>query len=187
MEKIAIGAALALGLVGAAACTHTSARGTASPDIERGRYLVESIGCTDCHTPKKMGPNGPEPDRSRLLSGHPQDDVALPPAPLQGPWMAAVSADMTAWAGPWGVSYTSNLTPDRNTGIGIWTERMFIDAIRTGRHMGVSRPILPPMPWQAFRALSDDDLKSIFAYLTSLPPVSNHVPDPLPPPAAATH
>ena len=72
-----------------------------------------------------------------------------------------------------------------NSGIGIWTEQMFVDAIRTGKHMGVSRPILPPMPWQALRSLNDEDLKSIFAYLKSLPGVSNHVPDPIQP--TATH
>ncbi len=85
----------------------------------------------------------------------------------------------TAWAGPWGISYTANLTPDQNTGLGIWTEDMFIKAIREGKHMGTSRPILPPMPWPAFRNYSDDDLKAIFAYLKSIPPIANHVPDPI--------
>lgn len=64
---------------------------------------------------------------------------------------------------------------------GIWTEAMFIEAMRTGRHMSVGREILPPMPWRNLAALTDDDLKAIFAYLRSVPPVSNHVPAPLPP------
>lgn len=145
----------------------------------RGQYLVTAIGCDDCHTPKKMGPNGPEPDPSRLLSGHPEGTV-LPPAPKPvGPWAATASWDLTAWSGPWGVSYAMNLTPDQNTGIGIWTEDMFLSALRTGRHMGVSRPILPPMPWQAFRNLSDADLKAIYAYLRTIAPVHNRVPDPV--------
>ena len=71
----------------------------------------------------------------------------------------------------------ANLTPDQNTGLGFWTEEMFIKAIRTGRHMGVSREILPPMPWTAFRNASDEDLKSIYAYLRTLKPIVNHVPD----------
>jgi hypothetical protein len=82
-------------------------------------------------------------------------------------------------------AYAANLTPDRNTGLGIWTEEMFVSAIRTGRHMGTSREILPPMPWPAFRNATDDDLKSIYAYLRTLTPVTNHVPDVQPP--AATH
>jgi mono/diheme cytochrome c family protein len=164
----------ALGSIGA-----KDPAGDGGARVERGRYLVASIGCDDCHTPKKIGPNGPEPDLTRILSGHPEG-TTLPPAPAaNGPWVAAASADFTAWSGPWGVSYAMNLTPDQNTGIGIWTEEMFLSALRTGRHMGVSRPILPPMPWQAFRNLSDDDLKAIFSYLRSIPPVHNRVPDPV--------
>jgi hypothetical protein len=128
-----------------------------------------------------MGANGPEPDMSRLFAGHPEGQSVPPPPPATEPWIASTTWDMTTWSGPWGVSYAANLTPDQNSGIGIWTEQMFIDAIRKGRHMGVSRPILPPMPWQAFRTMNDDDLKSIFAYLKSLPPVRNHVPDPVQP------
>jgi hypothetical protein len=82
----------------------------------------------------------------------------------------------TAFSGPWGVSYTFNLTPEPNTGLGIWTEEMFVQAIRTGRHMGVSRPINPPMPWPAYRNASDEDLKSVYAYLRTITPIVNHVP-----------
>jgi mono/diheme cytochrome c family protein len=149
--------------------------------VERGRYLVNIIGCGDCHTPKKMGPNGPEPDLTRDLSGHPEQETLPGPPTLSGPWAAALSGDMTAWAGPWGESFTANLTPDRNTGLGIWTEDMFVKAMRTGKHMGVSRPILPPMPWQHFAQMSDADLVAIYAYLRTIKPVVNHVPDPVPP------
>jgi mono/diheme cytochrome c family protein len=157
-----------------------AAQATAKPDrVQRGEYLVKIMGCNDCHTPVKMGPNGPEPDMSRFLSGHPEQMGTMPPAPAaQGPWVASVAGTMTAWAGPWGVSYTANLTPDQNTGLGIWTEDMFITALRTGKHMGTSRPILPPMPWPAFRNATDEDLKSVFAYLRSIPAITNHVPDP---------
>ena len=159
-----------------------------SARVERGRYLVASIGCADCHSPKVLGPNGPEPDMTRFLAGHPEKDVLpAPPQLSPGPWIAVVSADLTAWSGPWGISYTANLTPDLNTGIGIWTEDMFVKAIKTGRHMGVSRPILPPMPWPFFRNLTEEDLGAIFTYLRTIPPVHNRVPEPVEPPAVSTH
>lgn len=147
----------------------------------RGKYLVAVMGCNDCHTPLKMGPKGPEPDLERFLSGHPEKMGALPPARPQGPWLWAGAATNTAFAGPWGISYAANLTPDQNTGLGIWTEDMFVRAIRTGKHMGTSRDILPPMPWPAFRNATDEDLKSIYAYLRTLKPIVNHVPDVQPP------
>lgn len=159
----------------------------AQSQLERGKYLVGFGGCNDCHTPLKMGPNGPEPDMSRALSGHPAGLVMTDAPKLDGKWMWAGAATNTAFAGPWGVSYARNLTPDQISGLGIWTEEMFIKTMRTGRHMGVSRPILPPMPWQALNNLNDDDLKAIFAYLRSVKPVRNEVPDPIiaPPPPAA--
>jgi Cytochrome c len=155
---------------------------------ERGKYLVTAGGCDDCHSPKIMGPAGPEPDMSRRLSGHPENTKLGQAPKLTGGWLAAGSADFTAWSGPWGVSYTANLTPDQNTGLGIWTEETFLTAIRTGKHMGKSRPILPPMPWPVYRNMTDDDLKAIFAFLRTLPPITNHVPDPIiaPEPPAAT-
>lgn len=153
--------------------------------VARGKYLVTAFGCGDCHTPFKLGANGPEPDMSRQLSGHPES-LVMPPAPTlpPGPWMMTVSATNTAWAGPWGVSFTANLTPDLETGIGKWTERDFIDTLRNGRHLGRGREILPPMPYAAIRTLDDNDLGDVFAYLKSLPAIQNHVPDPRPPAAA---
>jgi hypothetical protein len=130
-----------------------------------------------------MGPNGPEPDMSRMLSGHPEQMKMPPPPKPVGPWIAAGAATNTAWAGPWGISYTSNLTPDQNTGLGIWTEDMFLKAMRTGKHMGTSRDIQPPMPWPWIGKATDEDLKAIFAYLRSIPPIVNHVPDYQPPSA----
>jgi mono/diheme cytochrome c family protein len=148
--------------------------------VQRGKDLVWSIGCNDCHTPKKMGPAGPEPDEALLLSGHRETPTLPPPPALQpGPWGIVVNMDLTAWSGPWGTTYAQNLTPDENTGMGIWTEEMFVKALRTGRHMGVSRPIQPPMPWQVYGRLPDEDLKAIYAYLRSIPPVHNRVPEPV--------
>jgi cytochrome c553 len=148
--------------------------------VARGKELVWSIGCNDCHTPKTMGPNGPQLDTDRLLSGH-REDARLPPPPAlpAGPWGIVTSMELTAWSGPWGISYAFNLTPDENTGLGIWTEEMFIKALRTGRHMGASRQILPPMPWEVYGRLPDEDLKAIYAYLRSVPPIKNRVPEPL--------
>ena len=159
---------------------------TAQQQVERGKYLVGFGGCHDCHTPFKMGPNGPEPDMSRALSGHPAGFVMSDAPKLDGKWMWAGAATNTAFAGPWGVSYARNLTPDQVSGLGIWTEEMFLKTMRTGRHMGVSRPILPPMPWQAVGSLKDEDIKAIFAYLRTVKPVRNEVPDPIiaPPPPA---
>lgn len=91
------------------------------------------------------------------------------------------TAGQTAWAGPWGITYSANLTPDVNTGLGIWTEEMFMKAMRTGKHMGSGRDILPPMPWNAIGRLTDEDLKAVYAYLRSIPAVTNHVPSPLSP------
>ncbi|MGC3957356.1 MAG: diheme cytochrome c-553 [Verrucomicrobiota bacterium] len=148
--------------------------------VQRGEYLVRFGDCGTCHTPLKFGPNGPEPDATRFLSGHPENTKLPPPDLKPGPWFAA-TAGMTAWAGPWGISYAANITPDTNTGIGIWTEEMFLKAMRTGKHMGDGRPILPPMPWQSIGTLSDEDLKAVFAYLRTVPAIQNRVPEPVTP------
>jgi hypothetical protein len=126
-----------------------------------------------------MGPNGTEPDEARYLSGHPADLKLPPPPKPQGPWIVSADATGTAWSGPWGISYTANLTPDRDTGLGAWTEQQFIETLRTGRHQGRGRQILPPMPWQPFGTMTDPDLKAVFAYLRSIKPIKNKVPDPV--------
>lgn len=166
---------------GAFALVAASSTASKEAQIERGKYLVTVAVCNDCHTPLKMGANGPEPDMSRMLSGHPSDLKVERPPQTDGFWMFAGSRTATAWAGPWGVSFTKNLTPDTLTGIGIWTEEIFMNAIRNGRHWGVSRPIMPPMPWQYYRNFTDEDLKAIFAYLQSIPAIYNEVPEYIPP------
>ncbi len=164
-------------LAGVVLAKSTRPNETKQQQIARGEYLVTIGGCNDCHTPLKMGPNGPEPDRTRLLSGHPEN-LVMPPAPKPaGPWLWSGAATNTAFAGPWGVSFARNLTPDQTTGMGIWTEEMFIKTLRSGKHWGTSRPILPPMPWQDFSKMTDSDLKAVYAYLRSIKPVRNQVPD----------
>ncbi len=159
----------------------TAVNASAPDRAARGKYIVSSFGCTDCHTPFVMGPKGPEKDNSRFLSGHPEDFPVGKAPKLDGAWLVASDATNTAFAGPWGISYAMNLTPDVNTGIGLWTEDRFIRAIREGKHWGDSRPIMPPMPWDVIRNMTDEDLKSIYAYLRTIPPVVNHVPDYEPP------
>src|SRR6185436_16097135 len=180
--------ASAAALLMTAACNSTPPAAPPAPamtPVQRGEYIVKTSGCNDCHTPWKMGANNqPEADMTRFLSGHPEKMVVNKPAKMEGVWMGSMSGTFTAWAGPWGISYTANLTPDPS-GLAAWTEDMFIRAIREGKHMGQSRPILPPMPWMVYKNLTDDDLKAVFAYLKTIPPVSNHVPDPVPPDAVA--
>lgn len=152
--------------------------------VKRGEYLVNAIGCDDCHSPKsEMGPHGPEIDPARRLSGHPSDQQLAPvkdKSVLKNYALADMS--LTAWIGPWGTSYAANLTPD-DTGLGNWTEAQFIKAIREGKFKGLDggRPLMPPMPWFVYKNLNDEDLRAIFAYLQSLPPVKNVVPAYAPP------
>lgn len=158
--------------------------GVSKEQIARGEYLVTLGGCNDCHTTKLFTPKGPMPDPKRSLSGAPAD-IKIPPIPAglisATGWGALTTNDMTAWAGPWGVSFAANLTPDKTTGLGSWTEAAFIKSMRTGRHKGVLRDILPPMPWQDLGKLTDEDLKTMFVYLRSLKPIQNKVPEPIPP------
>jgi len=154
-----------------------------SVTLARGKYLVTLGGCHDCHTPKLMTGKGPALDTKRLLSGFPSTGkVPAAPEGVIGPnsWGGLFTNDLTGWAGPWGISFSSNLTPDKETGIGAWTEKTFITTLRTGKTPG-GRPILPPMPWEGTQQASDKDLKAMFAYLMSLPPVRNMVPAPAPP------
>src|SRR5215203_6845975 len=132
--------------------------------IKRGEYLVTTSLCHDCHTPLVNGPDGPAPDMKRALSGHPQDIAIRQPASVQEPWVGAMTATLTAWSGPWGVSFSANLTPDPETGVlRDFTEEQFVQTLRTGRHQGQGREILPPMPWPWIGKMTDDDLKAILS------------------------
>lgn len=173
-----LGVCLLLGLL--ATAISCAGGGSAFDPIMRGRYLAIATGCNDCHTPWKAGPDGPEPDLTRFLSGHSENDKVLPAAPAPG--QSTRTATMTAFAGPWGTCFAANLTPDVNTGMGIWTEDMFFRAMREGKHMGQSRRIAPAMPWQAIGTLTNEDLRAIYLFLRSIPSLTNHVPDYQPPP-----
>ena len=120
----------------------------AETPLERGTYLMQGIvACGNCHTPK--GPDG---------------------APIPGMEMAggfAIDAPVFR-------AVASNLTPDKETGIGAWTDQEIIDAIRNGRRPD-GRVLGPPMPFENYRRMSDADAKAIVAYLRALKPVSNKV------------
>jgi len=143
-----------------------------------GEHLVTIGGCNDCHTPKKMTAMGPMNDTSLMLSGHPAN---MPPPDVDRKTMEskgyAVTQTLTAWVGPWGISYAANLTPD-SSGIGDWDENRFILCLRQGKWEGLagSRQLLPPMPWASIRLMTDDELKAIFTYLKSIKPIKNNVP-----------
>lgn len=142
-------------------CTQSATnQGAAAPRtledrIAAGRLQTFASGCQDCHTPGGMYG---QPDSSRTLSG-----------------------SELGWVGPWGTTYSRNLTPDSATGIGNWSEEQIAVAIREGRRPDGS-PVLPPMPWPAFGiGLSHEEALDIAAYLKSLPAISHQLPAALPP------
>jgi len=151
--------------------------------VARGAYLVNFGGCNDCHTPKIYTDMGPVPDTTKLLVGY-YEGTMLPKADMnmlmQNGW-AITESNFTAWVGPWGISYSANLTPDNATGIGAMSEEMFIKTLREGKWMGVGRPLMPPMPWPGIGSATDEDLKCMYAYLMSIKPIHNVVPQPTPP------
>ena len=176
--------AVILGLI---ACTSGSAKTEnnsviISKDslIKRGSYLVNAMGCDDCHTPKKFGPNGPEMDMEHRFSGHiANNNLGKPNTSVMKDGYMLFAMDLTSAVGPWGQSYAANISSDA-TGIGNWTEEQFFRAIREGKSKGLkeSRPLLPPMPWFVYKNLNDTDIKAIFAFLKTTKPVENRVPGP---------
>lgn len=151
--------------------------------IKRGEYLVQIIGCGDCHSPKQMGVHGPEPVPGLELSGY-RSKLETPSVSMDAfnkGWVL-MNNDLTAAAGPWGISFAANITSD-TTGIGTWSEAQFKKAMMQGKFKGIdgARDLLPPMPWPNFRNMKDEDISAIYAYLKSTRPVKNVVPAPLPP------
>src|SRR5207244_4800610 len=109
----------------------------------------------------------------RHVSGRPPTTMAPSKPAIMGEISA--SPDLTAWYGPWGVSYAANLTPDPVTGIGKrYNEAAFLKTIRTGKKPE-GEDLLPPMPWANYRNMTDADLKAIFAFLRTIKPISNNV------------
>lgn len=112
--------------------------------VARGRYLVQIMDCGGCHT---GGALVGQPDPKRYLAG---SDIGF--------------------AGPWGVAYPSNLTPDSETGLAAWTDEQIIQAIRAGKGRD-GQQLAPIMPWASYAALTDRDARAIVAYLRSIAPV----------------
>lgn len=122
---------------------------------ERGKYLVTLGGCMDCHTPGYfLG----KPDMARLLGG------------------SEVGFELPGL----GVFYGPNLTPDKETGLGGWSEKQIVTTLQTGVRPD-GRELAPIMPWRAFANLTRDDAFAIAHYLKSLPAVTNKVPGPFGP------
>jgi mono/diheme cytochrome c family protein len=121
-------------------------------EVARGKYLVNLGGCMDCHTP---GYFFGKPDMTRYLGG---SDVGF-----QMPGL--------------GVFYPSNLTPDKETGLGEWSAEEIKTALQTGVRPD-GRILAPIMPWPALAKLTGEDISAIVAFLQSLPPVKNKVPGP---------
>jgi hypothetical protein len=180
----ALTGAVILGLIactsGVAKTETTSAIISKDSLIKRGSYLVNSMGCDDCHSPKKFGPKGPELDMEHRFAGYPANspESKTNTSVMKDGWIL-FAMDGTSAVGPWGQSYAANISSDA-TGIGNWTEEQFIRALREGKSKGMKegRPLLPPMPWFMYKNMNDTDLRSIFAYLKTSKPVENRVPDP---------
>lgn len=186
---------LVIGLITASSIAIIACSGESKPEqkspilsqsemVTRGEYLVAAIGCDDCHSPKKMGAKGPEVIPELRLSGYPANRPVekIDTSVIKRGWMV-MGPDLTVAAGPWGISFAANITSD-GTGIGNWSESNFITAIRDGKAKGLKngRSLLPPMPWFNFAKLTDEDLKSILAYLKTTNPVNNVPPAPIAPP-----
>ncbi len=146
----AVTAALTIG--GVALLSGCGPSSTSQDPVKRGEYLVTLAACSDCHTPGSfLG----KPDMSKLLGG---SDVGFAIPELGYFW------------GP-------NLTPDKETGLGNWSEQEILLALREGTRPD-GRKLAPIMPWMAYAKLSNDDAKAIVAYLKSLPPIANKSPGP---------
>ena len=147
--------------------------------INTGKALVAQGKCGFCHTPVIDNSSAPP----KLLSGHPSDyelpDIPNTPVGSQQ-WMEFMAnLDSTVWVNEEGLVYSANITPDEETGIGLWTEEMFINTMRTGKHPGWKRELRKPMPWLELSTLTNEQLTAIYAYLMSIEPVDNRVPDPI--------
>lgn len=151
--------------------------------INLGGQLVNEGKCNFCHSPTIDTEEGSIYDPERILSGHPEESQIpnIPNVPVGSQqWLEFLSnLESTVWAGPWGLSFAANITPDVDTGIGSWSEKNFVNMMKTGKHAGIGRTIMQPMPWDDYRELSDRDLLSIYAYLRTIEPVHNEVPEPI--------
>jgi Cytochrome c len=122
-----------------------------SDSVKRGRFLVNLVGCADCHTP-----------------------VDKQHRPIQGMEFAGGQV----LSAPWGTVASANITPDPS-GISYYDEATFIKAMRTG--VVGARQLSKTMPWSVVGTMTDEDLAGMFAYLKTLKPISHRVDNTLPP------
>lgn len=154
--------------------------GYSPQQIDVGKTLVLEGRCNFCHTPYS---DAIDEQVENMLSGHPSGSEIpdIPDVPVGSQeWMEFVAnLDSTVWIDGDTVVFSANITPDKKTGIGSWSEETFITTIRTGKHPGWKRDLKKPMPWLDYAKLSNNQLISIYAYLMSIKPVNNRVPDPI--------
>ena len=134
--------------------------------VDRGRYMVELLGCGACHTD---GAFEGAPDLDRALAGSGTGIARSNPLETEFP----------------GVVYPPNITPDEETGIGLWSDYQIASAIRFGVRRHGDRPLMT-MPWQGYNKMTRDDIDAIVAYLRSIPPIRNRVPTEVDPGQKAT-
>jgi len=163
----------------------SSTNGGFESQIAWGKHLVIIGGCNDCHTPKKMGPRGPEDNLELELSGSPTQ-MPVPEVDrkdIESKGLTVIGPDFTTFIGPWGVSFAANITSDSASGIGALTLDQFKNIFKTGKFNGSpqGRDLLPPMPWQNVGKMTNDELQAVYVYLQSTKPISNVVPQPQPP------
>lgn len=118
-----------------------------------GKYLVNMAACMDCHS---------QVDKGALIAG-------------------------TEFGGgrdfqqPAGVIRSSNITPDKKTGIGSWSEQGFVQRFKQYADSGYKSPVMTPqlintpMPWQMYAGMSEADLQAIYQYLRTVVPIQNAV------------
>ena len=133
--------------------------------LSLGKYIFTSVQGCACHTPRNR--DGSYNMNMRLAGAPSKPPPKGPPA-------------NTGWRNPrWKKLYAKNITPDPETGIGKWTESDFFTAMRTG--LTPDRRVLDPfMPWGHFKGITDTDMKAIWAYLRSIKPIKNKVPESIP-------
>ena len=171
---------LSLGLVALAllgtACAFNSSRETVPADweqssyLERGNYLVNHLGhCYGCHTP--LAPDG-RSDMSLYLSGVPAKFAGTKVGPSQ----------VAGFPGPRGArTYSKNLTPDPETGLGRWTEEQFLETFKHGVRPDGTRYAISPMEWNIYANMKEEDVRAIYRYLRTIKPIPNKVPANIPP------
>ena len=127
----------------------------AKDQLRQGEYLASVTGCAFCHSPFRD--DNTMIDEFKYAGGQKFEVV------------------------PFGTFVSYNLTSDKETGLGGWTDDQIKTFVTTGVRRDGSRMLPFPMPWPNFANMTPGDLNALIAYLRTLPPVSNRIPVPKPP------